>query len=279
LEYLSATDNVDGDVSDTISIGLSKVESANSFSIRTPGLYLVKCTAKDSSGNEGALYFPVILMASELRSYQGIWVGDDGSFLTIDTALFSGGNTKILDAKNYQKTIESSTFTYSLLDTGISVHQYSEQMNIDKTTVYSRKAEPHDYPHEAQNLLNEIKERALQSGLDDANCYISHASSYRGSNGFSVTVDSPKFSKLSKEEKLAAMINTSVPYLDGLESITSNGDIYERNGFTIYKNGIELYSGDKEELLKVGSKVQKKYGLEVENKSKYAKGMEMIERR
>ena len=61
--------------------------------------------------------------------------------------------------------------------------------------------------------------------------------------------------------------------LDEGEVITEFGSI------PISELEIELYSGDTEDLLKVGGKVQRKYGLEVENKSKYAKGMEMIERR
>ncbi|MDO4869961.1 MAG: CYTH domain-containing protein [Bacillota bacterium] len=39
---------------------------------------------------------------------------------------------------------------------------------------------------------------------------------------------------------------------------------------------IELYSGETEEMVKIGEKLQNKYGLTSENKSKYAKGLEMI---
>ena len=61
--------------------------------------------------------------------------------------------------------------------------------------------------------------------------------------------------------------------LDEGEVITEKGSI------PISELEIELYSGDTEELLRVGDKVQKKFGLETEDKSKYAKGMEMIEGR
>lgn len=39
---------------------------------------------------------------------------------------------------------------------------------------------------------------------------------------------------------------------------------------------IELFSGDEEELMELGRRLQKKYGLEVENVSKYSRGIRMI---
>lgn len=39
---------------------------------------------------------------------------------------------------------------------------------------------------------------------------------------------------------------------------------------------VELFSGETEELLEIGRRIQEEYGLEVENTSKYAKGIELI---
>lgn len=39
---------------------------------------------------------------------------------------------------------------------------------------------------------------------------------------------------------------------------------------------IELFSGETEEMVKIGRKLRDKYGLEVENESKYARGIEII---
>lgn len=46
----------------------------------------------------------------------------------------------------------------------------------------------------------------------------------------------------------------------------------------IHEVEIELFSGDTESLVKVGAQLQEKYGLEPEDKSKYARGIEMIKR-
>ena len=96
------------------------------------------------------------------------------------------------------------------------------------------------------------------------------------------------FIKLVKGKELKCVVETKInrrifridPGESILEFSLDEGEVITKYGsIPISELEIELYSGDKEELLKVGSKVQKKYGLEVENKSKYAKGMEMIERR
>lgn len=44
----------------------------------------------------------------------------------------------------------------------------------------------------------------------------------------------------------------------------------------IFEVEIELFSGDTEELLKLGENIQKKYNLETENLSKYARGINLI---
>ena len=62
-------------------------------------------------------------------------------------------------------------------------------------------------------------------------------------------------------------------------SIDEGEVITEAGSVPISELEIELYSGDTEELLRVGGKVKRKYGLEVENKTKYARGMEMLKRR
>ena len=41
---------------------------------------------------------------------------------------------------------------------------------------------------------------------------------------------------------------------------------------------IELFSGEKEELLELGERLQNKYQLETEEISKYARGIEIIRR-
>ena len=40
---------------------------------------------------------------------------------------------------------------------------------------------------------------------------------------------------------------------------------------------VELFSGETEELVEIGKRLQEEYGLEEENKSKYYRGILMIE--
>ena len=60
-------------------------------------------------------------------------------------------------------------------------------------------------------------------------------------------------------------------------SIDTGEVVTEVGNVPISEIEIELYSGETEEMIEIGEKIQKKYGLEVENKSKYARGLELIE--
>ncbi len=40
---------------------------------------------------------------------------------------------------------------------------------------------------------------------------------------------------------------------------------------------IELFSGDQEDMLQIGKSLEEKYGLYIENRSKYARGLELLE--
>ncbi|WP_027399579.1 CYTH domain-containing protein [Anaerovorax odorimutans] len=41
---------------------------------------------------------------------------------------------------------------------------------------------------------------------------------------------------------------------------------------------IELFSGEQEDMIKIGNKLKEKYGLVCENRSKYARGLELLEK-
>ncbi len=66
---------------------------------------------------------------------------------------------------------------------------------------------------------------------------------------------------------------------DGLFEISvDEGIISTRCGQSdILEVEVELFSGETEELLQIGRKLEEVYGLETEDTSKYAKGMEMID--
>lgn len=55
------------------------------------------------------------------------------------------------------------------------------------------------------------------------------------------------------------------------------GEISTRNGkLPVMEVEIELFSGDTDELVELGNKLQKEYGLTPEDESKYARGIKMI---
>lgn len=94
-----------------------------------------------------------------------------------------------------------------------------------------------------------------------------------------------KFADFVKDKELKCIMETKVlrkQYrVDTGEGIfefsIDNGELITDQGtLPISEIEIELYSGETEEMVKIGKKLQKKYGLEVENKSKYARGMELI---
>ena len=59
--------------------------------------------------------------------------------------------------------------------------------------------------------------------------------------------------------------------IDSGEIVTQYGEL------PINEVEIEVFAGETEELLEIGKKLQEKYGLEEENKSKYCRGLQMIE--
>ena len=57
-----------------------------------------------------------------------------------------------------------------------------------------------------------------------------------------------------------------------------SGEIVTKYGETpVNEVEIELFTGETEELLEIGRKLQEAYGLEEENRSKYSRGLTMIE--
>ncbi len=46
----------------------------------------------------------------------------------------------------------------------------------------------------------------------------------------------------------------------------------------IFEVELELFSGETEELMELGEQLQEKYGLEVQELSKYARGIELIKK-
>ena len=46
----------------------------------------------------------------------------------------------------------------------------------------------------------------------------------------------------------------------------------------IFEVELELFSGETEELVELGEQLQEKYGLEVQELSKYARGIELIKK-
>ena len=94
-----------------------------------------------------------------------------------------------------------------------------------------------------------------------------------------------QFADLVKDKELKCIMETKI-YRKQFRIDTGEG-IYEFSidrgeiitdcgSIPISELEIELYSGDTSEIRRVGEKIQKKYGLEVENKSKYTRGMELI---
>ncbi|MDD6190162.1 MAG: CYTH domain-containing protein [Firmicutes bacterium] len=61
-------------------------------------------------------------------------------------------------------------------------------------------------------------------------------------------------------------------------SLDSGEMITEKGNAEIHEVEVELFSGDTDSLVKVGNLLQEKYGLEPEDKSKYARGIELIKR-
>ena len=62
------------------------------------------------------------------------------------------------------------------------------------------------------------------------------------------------------------------------EFSVDSGEIVTEYGETpINEVEIELFTGETEELLEIGKVLQDKYGLEEENRSKYCRGLQMIE--
>lgn len=64
-----------------------------------------------------------------------------------------------------------------------------------------------------------------------------------------------------------------------LEISIDKGDLItnEGNG-KIHEVEVELFSGDREKLIEEGKRLQEKYNLDAEDKSKYARGIELIKR-
>ncbi len=95
-----------------------------------------------------------------------------------------------------------------------------------------------------------------------------------------------QFLELVKDKELRCIMETKIHRRlfridtgDGIYefSIDTGEVVTEVGSVPISEIEIELYSGETEEMIEIGEKIQKKYGLEVENKSKYARGLELIE--
>ena len=56
------------------------------------------------------------------------------------------------------------------------------------------------------------------------------------------------------------------------------GVILTNYGKTYFEVELELFSGETEELVELGEQLQEKYGLEVQELSKYARGIELIKK-
>ena len=104
---------------------------------------------------------------------------------------------------------------------------------------------------------------------------------------FSESSMGSQFLKLVKDKELKCVMETKIHRKlfrvdtgEGIYefSIDKGEVITEYGSLPVSELEIELYSGETEAMVEMGEKIQKKYGLEIENKTKYAKGMEMIER-
>ena len=63
-----------------------------------------------------------------------------------------------------------------------------------------------------------------------------------------------------------------------MEVSIDQGDIITANGSCpICEMEIELYSGNEEDLVKLGKQIQKSYNLKEENISKYARGLALLD--
>jgi len=96
-----------------------------------------------------------------------------------------------------------------------------------------------------------------------------------------------QFAELVKDKELICIMETKIHRkmfrIDTGEGIyefsIDTGEIKADNGSVpVSEIEIELYSGETEELRMISEKLQKKYGLKAENSSKYARGMELINR-
>ena len=92
----------------------------------------------------------------------------------------------------------------------------------------------------------------------------------------------------TNEGALHKRIEISVPVIDGTPdpSVFSESEMGEElmevltnyGKEPIFEVELELFSGETEELVELGEQLQEKYGLEVQELSKYARGIELIKK-